>query len=85
MKRVWMVFPLAVMLMLAAMAWRALQRSPQSVVRAAAPEATDKPVFTSDGKLEFPANYREWIYLSTGLDMSYRKETAGHGRPSHVR
>ena len=39
----------------------------------------DKPVFTADGKLEFPANYREWIYLSTGLDMSYRKETAGMG------
>ena len=39
----------------------------------------DAPVFTADGKLEFPANYREWIYLSSGLDMSYRKETAGMG------
>ena len=24
-----------------------------------------------DGKLLFPANYREWIYLSSGVDMSY--------------
>ena len=29
------------------------------------------PQYTSDGKLKFPANYREWIYLSSGLDMSY--------------
>ncbi len=43
------------------------------------PREADAPVFTADGKLEFPANYREWIYLSTGLDMSYRKETAGMG------
>ena len=28
--------------------------------------------FTPDGKFEFPANYREWIYLSSGLNMSYR-------------
>jgi hypothetical protein len=26
-----------------------------------------------DGKLEFPANYREWIFLSSSLDMSYSK------------
>ena len=29
------------------------------------------PEYTSDGKLVFPANYREWIYLSSGIDMSY--------------
>ena len=29
------------------------------------------PQYTSDGKLKFPANYREWVYLSSGLDMSY--------------
>jgi hypothetical protein len=29
------------------------------------------PEYTSDGKLVFPANYREWVYLSSGLDMSY--------------
>jgi len=27
--------------------------------------------YTADGKLEFPKDYRTWIYLSTGLDMSY--------------
>ena len=29
------------------------------------------PVYTSDGKLVFPPNYREWIYLTTGMDMDY--------------
>lgn len=29
------------------------------------------PAYTSDGKLIFPANYREWIYLTTGMDMDY--------------
>jgi hypothetical protein len=28
--------------------------------------------FTTDGQLLFPADYREWVYLSTGFDMSYR-------------
>ena len=29
------------------------------------------PRYTADGKLELPENYREWVYLSTGFDMSY--------------
>jgi hypothetical protein len=32
-----------------------------------------------DGKLEFPANYREWIFLSSSLDMSYSKLQAMMG------
>jgi hypothetical protein len=28
------------------------------------------PTYTADGRLEFPA-YRKWVYLSSGLDMSY--------------
>jgi|SRR5579859_567523 len=31
--------------------------------------------FTADGKLQFPKDYRTWIYLSTGLDMSYSERT----------
>jgi hypothetical protein len=33
------------------------------------PAAT--PEYTSDGHLKFPEHYREWIYLTTGYDMSY--------------
>ena len=29
------------------------------------------PVYTADGGLKFPTNYREWVYLSSGVDMSY--------------
>jgi hypothetical protein len=33
--------------------------------------STQTPTYTAEGRLEFPANYREWIYLSSGIDMSY--------------
>src|SRR5262249_1512421 len=36
-----------------------------------APSHDDSPRFTSDGKLFMPENYREWIFLSSGLGMSY--------------
>jgi len=32
---------------------------------------TQTPTYTSDGSLLFPANYREWVYLTSGVDMSY--------------
>src|SRR5579884_2137691 len=38
--------------------------------------AGDLPQYTADGRLLFPANYREWIYLSSGVGMSYNP-TAG--------
>ena len=39
---------------------------------AQAPEATPAPRFLSGDRLERPANYREWVWLSSGLGMSYR-------------
>lgn len=33
--------------------------------------ASTAPVYAADGKVVFPENYREWIYLTTGLDMDY--------------
>ncbi len=29
------------------------------------------PVYDAGGRLQFPANYRTWVFLSSGLDMSY--------------
>jgi len=29
------------------------------------------PVYTADGNLKFPTQYREWVYLTSGVDMSY--------------
>ena len=42
--------------------------------------ALDESAYAPDGKLRFPANYREWIFLSSSLDMSYRKlpDMPGH-------
>ncbi len=45
-----------------------------------APKATagsnnsNAPEYTADGRLVFPADYREWIYLTTGMDMDYNPE-----------
>jgi hypothetical protein len=36
----------------------------------AAPAAS-AVVYTPDGKLVFPKDYRTWVYLSTGMDMAY--------------
>jgi len=30
------------------------------------------PSYAADGALRLPENYREWVYLSSGFDMSYR-------------
>jgi len=39
-------------------------------------ESTDtairSPVYTADGRLALPEDYREWVYLSSGFDMAYR-------------
>src|ERR1700733_16298562 len=29
------------------------------------------PEFTRDGELKLPQGYREWVYLTSGFDMSY--------------
>lgn len=46
-------------------------------------QATSKdfsPQFTSDGRLVLPANYREWMFLSSGLGMTY--DPAGNSNAS---
>lgn len=37
----------------------------------AAPLSANAPAYKADGSLLTPKNYREWQYLSTGIDMSY--------------
>jgi hypothetical protein len=43
----------------------------------AAPGGT--PEYTGDGQLKLPENYRQWVYLSSGFDMSYSPEAAMAG------
>jgi Cytochrome P460 len=45
--------------------------APAIAQSAKAGSAQQTPTYTADGKLMFPAKYREWIYLSSGVDMSY--------------
>jgi hypothetical protein len=33
--------------------------------------ANDGPAYTADGAMKLPGNYREWVYLTSGLDMNY--------------
>jgi len=46
-------------------------------LRAGQTEKTAKnaPSYTADGKLKFPSEYREWVYLTSGIDMSYAQQS----------
>lgn len=49
--------------------------------------ATFAPAYTKSGDLMPPANYREWIYLTSGIDMSYAPKSApmqGHSMFDNV-
>jgi hypothetical protein len=34
-------------------------------------QETADPQYTSDGQLQLPEHYRDWVYLTSGFDMSY--------------
>jgi Cytochrome P460 len=42
-----------------------------TILSASAQTPIRAPVYTEDGRLTLPEDYREWVYLSTGFDMSY--------------
>jgi hypothetical protein len=47
--------------------------------------AAQTPQYTADGRLKYPANYREWIYLTSGVDMSYSPNNmTGHSMFDNV-
>jgi hypothetical protein len=39
--------------------------------KAAAEPGSNRPSYSSDGKLMLPANYRDWIFLTSGFGMNY--------------
>jgi hypothetical protein len=41
--------------------------------------AGDGPNYTADGHLKMPERYREWVFLTSGLDMSYSQAAATTG------
>jgi hypothetical protein len=45
------------------------------------PAAAQEVRFTAEQRLEFPENYREWIFLSSGRGMTYGPAADPHGAP----
>lgn len=41
----------------------------------AAPDSLPPPAYAADGKLTVPADYRQWTFLTSSLDMSYSRST----------
>lgn len=46
----------------------------------AAQNPSDGPAYSADGKLMRPLNYREWVYVTSGLGMTYGPAEAAQGR-----
>ncbi len=42
-----------------------------SLTALAQDSAARGPQYTSNGQLQLPEHYREWVYLTSGFDMSY--------------
>ena len=51
---------------------------------AASPAPSDGPKYTSEGRLMFPEHYREWVFLSSGLGMTYGPLASGEPRFDNV-
>jgi hypothetical protein len=60
--------------------------TPVSVPPSVAASPTARPAYSAAGQLKFPENYREWVFLSAGIDMSYRDMGAmpGHSMFDNV-
>ncbi len=65
----------------AAFAVAAILSATLAAAAASHAEAPSPVAYAADGRLLFPAAYREWVYLSTGLGMSYVEGSAG-GSPA---
>ena len=48
--------------------------------------ANEGPAYTEEGRLKYPQGYREWVFLSSGMDMSYsdRGDRMGHSMFDNV-
>ena len=42
------------------------------------------PEYTDDAQLKLPENYRQWVYLTSGFDMSYNPAMQGMGMDHHM-
>jgi Cytochrome P460 len=71
MKRAWILVAFWMSAMVLAIATPTPQASANNE------SGANSPVYTADGNLKFPAQYREWVYLTSGVDMSYSPNAMG--------
>lgn len=80
MLRTFAVLLIAVLLVLT------IHRAVESLHAQNATRNPHEPHYTADGRMEPPSDYREWVFLSSGVDMSYnpRAMAAGHSMFDNV-
>jgi cytochrome P460 len=44
--------------------------------------SAEATVYTASGDLVFPSDYREWVFLTSSLDLNYNEAVPGAGRQS---
>jgi len=75
--RTWLLLCLALLLLCLALLFPAQYNSKTAAQANENTSTAQTPTYTSDGRLLFPANYREWVYLTSGVDMSYSPNGVG--------
>jgi cytochrome P460 len=58
--------------------------SARSYSAAAYSTVANQPAYTADGKLVLPANYRDWVFLTSGFGMNYSNGTGSHAMFTNV-
>lgn len=62
--------------LVAGLTFLAIERRPS--LAANGPQPAEGAQFSIDGKLLRPANYRKWVFLSSGYGMSYSQQASDH-------
>lgn len=52
---------------------------PLALAQESAAQEGSSVSYTADARLNFPGSYREWVYLTSGFDMSYSAAANGSG------
>ena len=48
-----------------------------AMLLAGAARAGEAPDYTADGKMAVPADYRQWVFLTSSIDLNYQTGTPG--------
>jgi hypothetical protein len=74
-----MLRPILMLLLLTAVLQSSMVQTSYAATKG--PAATDDgPNYAADGQLKMPEKYREWVFLTSGVDMSYTPNAAMAGQ-----